>query len=84
MPKFREELELLTHHKLIHEGLERLEAYIGECLAGTRELRMEEMGEVLDGFGDVLWEHLDEEVRELGAENMRKYWSLEEMNHLKF
>ncbi|KAF2764911.1 hypothetical protein EJ03DRAFT_346005 [Teratosphaeria nubilosa] len=31
------------------------------------------------GFGGVLWKHLDEEVVELGAERMRRYWSEEEM-----
>jgi hemerythrin-like domain-containing protein len=79
MPAFRKELELLTQHKLIHEGLERLEAYLVECKRGQRELRMSELKGVMDTFGAVLWQHLDEEVNELRAENMRKYWSREEM-----
>ncbi|KAF2423556.1 hypothetical protein EJ08DRAFT_701058 [Tothia fuscella] len=79
MPKFRKELELLTQHKQIHEGLEKFEVYLGECRTGERELRLGELKVLMDGFGGVLWEHLDEEVEELGAENMRRYWSLEEM-----
>ena len=82
MPKFRKELELLTQHKQIHEGLEELEKYIGECRSGERELRFVEMKGVMDGFGGVLWEHLDDEVKELRAENMRRYWSLAEMRRL--
>lgn len=82
MPAFRKELELLTHHKMIHVGVDKLERYLDECKSGERELRLEEMGQVLDSFGGVLWEHLDAEVKELGAENMRKYWSREEMARL--
>ncbi|RPA75948.1 hypothetical protein BJ508DRAFT_417851 [Ascobolus immersus RN42] len=37
------------------------------------------VGEVMDGFEKVLWSHLDGEVKALGAENMRKYWSLDEI-----
>jgi hemerythrin-like domain-containing protein len=79
MPKFRKELELLTQHKQIHEGLEKLEKYIEECRSGERELRFGELKAVMDTFGGVLWEHLDDEVRELRAENMRKFWTVGEM-----
>jgi hypothetical protein len=36
----------------------------------------------MEGFGKVLWQHLDEEVQTLKAENMRQYWSVEEMRRL--
>ncbi|KAI9787139.1 MAG: hypothetical protein M1839_003374 [Geoglossum umbratile] len=79
MPAFREELELLAQHKQIHAGLDKFEAYLNECKAGESELRLDRMKELMDGFGTVLWQHLDDEVTELGAENMRKYWTLEEL-----
>jgi hypothetical protein len=82
MPAFKKELELLTQHKQIHAGMDRLTKYLNECNTGERELRLGEMKEVLDSFGKVLWQHLDDEVKELGAENMRKYWSKEEMARL--
>ncbi|KAF2750337.1 hypothetical protein M011DRAFT_492563 [Sporormia fimetaria CBS 119925] len=82
MPAFRKELELLSQHKQIHEGLERLEEYVGACRRGEKELRLSELKGVLESFGGVLWEHLDDEVRELGAENMRKYWTVEEMRRM--
>ncbi|OAL54408.1 hypothetical protein IQ07DRAFT_500502 [Pyrenochaeta sp. DS3sAY3a] len=82
MPAFRKELELLTQHKQIHKGLDKLEKYLEECSNGERELRLEELKVILDGFGKVLWQHLDDEVKELGAENMRKYWTLEEMRRM--
>lgn len=82
MPAFRKELELLTQHKQIHKGLDKLEEYLAACQCGERELRLSELKEVLDGFGKVLWEHLNDEVKQLGAENMRKYWTLEEMRRM--
>lgn len=83
MPAFRKELDLLEQHKEIHRGLDELEGYLRACQVGERELRLGELKEVFDGFGGVLWRHLDEEVKELGAENMRKYWTLEEMSRLR-
>lgn len=82
MPAFKKELELLTQHKQIHAGLEKFQEYLDDCLSGEKELRLGEMKTILDGFGDVLWKHLDQEVKELGAENMRKYWTLEEMRRM--
>lgn len=82
MPAFRAELELLDHHRRIHVGVDRMEEYIRECRGGERELRLEEMKGIMDSFGGVLWEHLDAEVKELGAENMSKYWSLDDMRRM--
>ncbi|TKA83170.1 hypothetical protein B0A55_00691 [Friedmanniomyces simplex] len=82
MPAFQKELELLTQHKQIHAGLEKFEEYLDQCRSGERELRLEEMGKVLETFGTVLWSHLDDEVRQLRAENMRRFWSAEEMRRL--
>ncbi|KAF4216669.1 hypothetical protein CNMCM8980_006472 [Aspergillus fumigatiaffinis] len=72
MPEFRRELELLSQHRQIHKGLEKLEDYLTKCRSGEVDLQREEVKRLMDGFGDVLWRHLDEEVRTLGAENMRR------------
>ncbi|KAL6710088.1 hypothetical protein ACN47E_009879 [Coniothyrium glycines] len=82
MPAFRKELELLAQHKQIHKGLDKLEKYLDECSTGERELRLAELKAILDGFGNVLWQHLDDEVAQLGAENMRKHWTLDEMKRM--
>lgn len=82
MPAFRQELELLIQHKQIHEGLDVFEGYLKDCGTGEKELRLEELKNLMDAFGDVLWAHLSDEVKELGAENMRRYWSLEEMRRM--
>ncbi|KAG8527601.1 uncharacterized protein KY384_007754 [Bacidia gigantensis] len=82
MPVFQREMELLEQHKRIHKGIDALEKYVNACKAGERELRLEEMKDVLDGFREVLWQHLDEEVRNLGADNMKKYWTIQEMERM--
>lgn len=73
---------MTLQHKQIHAGLDRLETYLNECKGGKRDFRLQGEGslkEVMDSFGEVLWTHLDEEVRLLGAENMRRYWTKEEI-----
>ena len=82
MPAFRKELELLTQHKQIHRGLDKFEAYLEKCKTGETDFSSEEMKRLMDTFGDVLWAHLDDEVKELGAENMRNYWTITEMRRM--
>lgn len=82
MPAFQQELELLTQHKQIHAGLEKFESYLEDCSSGKRELRLAELKELMDSFGEVLFAHLADEVEQLGAENMRKYWSIEEAQNM--
>lgn len=69
MPAFRkggrENGLMIEQHKLIHAGLEKMEGYLKECKRGEREMRMtKELGEIMESFGGVLWEHLDAEVKE--------------------
>ena len=82
MPAFRKELELLTQHKEIHRGMDKMEAYLDECKVGKRDLQMGDLKVIMESFGAVLWSHLSDEVEQLGPENMRKYWSLEEVKRL--
>lgn len=84
MPAFSQHLDLLAQHKEIHTGLDKFQTYLEDCISGERELRMEEMKSLMDGFGSVLWTHLDDEVEQLGAENMRKYWTLDEIKDMQF
>lgn len=82
MPLFRQRDHLLAQHAQIHAGLEGFEKYLSRCRKGETELRMEEMKGLMNSFGKVLWAHLDDEVEQLGAENMRKFWTKEEMNRI--
>ena len=83
MTKFCKNEHLINQHKQIHKGLEDMETYLDKCRSGEIELQLKELKTVMDGFGKVLWDHLDDEVRELGAENMRKFWTRDEMKKLQ-
>lgn len=75
--------ELLQQHVEIHKGMDGLRDYLSKCLSGETELQMGVLKAQLDTWGAVLWTHLDQEVRTLGAENMRRYWTLDEMRRLR-
>ncbi|KAI1739905.1 hypothetical protein F4680DRAFT_420530 [Xylaria scruposa] len=79
----REAAELLRQHVEIHRGMDGLRAYLRSCLSGETELHMPALKAQLDTWGAVLWTHLDQEVKTLGAENMRRYWSLDEMRRMR-
>lgn len=82
MTCFQENQAMLTDHKGIHEGVNQLEGYIADVKSGEKELDLRELKRVMDGFGETLWGHLDSEVRNLGAENMRRFWTVEEMGRM--
>jgi hemerythrin-like domain-containing protein len=82
MPEFEKQEHLLEQHKEIHKGLDLFQEYLEQCRGGERELRRDELKEIMDSFSKVLWAHLDDEVRTLGAENMRKHWSIQDMKSM--
>lgn len=77
MPEFRGDLQ--AQHAQIHAGLDGFGDYLRGCRRGEHELELGALKERMESWGDILWTHLDEEVKTLGADNMRKYWSKEEM-----
>lgn len=80
MPEFRGDLP--GQHKTIHAGLDAFAAYLRQCKSGEADLDMGELRGKMEGWGPVLLEHLDDEVRALGAENMRKYWTADEVRKM--
>jgi len=85
MPEFKQgknAAELLRQHQAIHAGMDIFEEYLNKCRSGETELDLRVLKTKMDSWGDVLWKHLDQEVKTLGAENMRKYWTLEEMRRM--
>ncbi|TDZ18611.1 hypothetical protein Cob_v008442 [Colletotrichum orbiculare MAFF 240422] len=80
MPEFRGgRAELLQQHRQIHKGMDAFEEYLKKCRAKEVELELGVLREKMDSWGEVLWTHLDQEVKTLGAENIRKYWTMEEV-----
>ena len=84
MPMFRDQAHLKGQHTEIHKGLDEMQLYLEQCSSGERELRLAELGSIMNGFGKVLWTHLDDEVNQLKADNMRKFWTKPEMRNLDF
>ncbi|AEO69556.1 uncharacterized protein THITE_2120138 [Thermothielavioides terrestris NRRL 8126] len=74
-----EECELIRQHRMIHEGMDEMVEYLRRCKDRECELELAVLKEKMEPWGEVLLKHLDQEVRDLGAENMRKYWTLQEM-----
>ncbi|KAI1360991.1 hypothetical protein F5Y08DRAFT_343093 [Xylaria arbuscula] len=81
--KRKKAAELLQQHVEIHKGMDGLADYLRRCLTGETELQMSVLKTQLDSWGTVLFNHLDQEVRTLGAENMRRYWTLDEVRRMR-
>ncbi|KKA27423.1 hypothetical protein TD95_002023 [Thielaviopsis punctulata] len=84
MPEFSKKNQglLVRQHKAIHRGLDALEGYLHKCLEGSESLDLQKLAGLME-WGDTLFEHLDEEVRLIGAENMRRYWTKEEIMRIR-
>lgn len=84
MPEFRTGRgggagELVRQHRLIHAGMESFDEYLRQCRSRETELELSVMKEKMDTWGDVLLAHLDQEVQTLRADNMRRYWTTDEI-----
>lgn len=82
MDEFKPGSAPLEQHKGIHAGLDKLEVYMKDVKKGKIDLEREKVRGILDTFGTVLWSHLEDEVKALGAQNMSKYWKKEEIARL--
>jgi len=85
MPEFKagkNAAELLRQHKEIHKGMDVFQAYLRSCKTGQEDFELSTLKTKMDSWGEVLWTHLDQEVKTLGAENMRKYWTVAEMRSM--
>ncbi|KAF7792317.1 hypothetical protein EIP86_003353 [Pleurotus ostreatoroseus] len=84
MPAFRNDEQHIKSHHGIHEGLDKLSVLLKKWNADPTKYSPDEMKACLDSWRDVLFRHLDEEVADLGGENMCKYWTLEEIDRIPF
>ncbi|KAJ7096270.1 hemerythrin HHE cation binding domain-containing protein [Mycena epipterygia] len=84
MPEFSTETEdaHIDSHKGIHKGLDELSTLVQKFKKEPSTYSPTEMRTCLDGFREVLFTHLDEEVNDLRGENMKKYWTLEELESI--
>ncbi|KAH8080270.1 hypothetical protein BXZ70DRAFT_960325 [Cristinia sonorae] len=84
MPEFRANKEHIKSHQGIHDGLDKLTALLEKWKADPKEYSPEDMRACLDSWREVLFIHLDAEVRDLGGENLKKYWTLKEVERFPF
>ncbi|KAF8514969.1 hemerythrin/HHE cation-binding motif-containing protein [Gautieria morchelliformis] len=82
MPAFSDNEQHRNSHKQIHDGLDALTALIARFHSSLPSYSPTEFRACLDGFRDVLTRHLDEEVHDLQGENLRRYWTLEELSEI--
>ncbi|KAK4124031.1 hypothetical protein N657DRAFT_645645 [Parathielavia appendiculata] len=75
----KEECELIRQHRIIHDGMEEMVEYLQRCRNRECELELGVLKEKIEPWGAVLLRHLDQEVRDLGADKMRRHWTLQEM-----
>jgi len=80
MPAFQNDERHVQSHHGIHEGLDKLGALLTKWNLEPSTYSPDEMRACLDGWREVLFRHLDEEVEDLSAANMKKYWKLEELD----
>ncbi|KAI0093066.1 hypothetical protein BDY19DRAFT_406229 [Irpex rosettiformis] len=80
MPSFREDEAHIKSHHGIHEGLDKLGILLEKYVADPTTYSPAEIRTCLDSWREVLFNHLDEEVEDLSATNMKKYWKLEELD----
>ncbi|KAF9062112.1 hypothetical protein BDP27DRAFT_1337037 [Rhodocollybia butyracea] len=74
--------EHLASHKGIHDGLQSLKSLIHKCKADPTSYSPTEMRACLDNFREVLFSHLDQEVQDLQGENLKKYFTLKEVEEI--
>jgi len=80
MPQFK--AEHLESHKGIHDGIARLAVLLSKYRSKPASYSSTEMKECLDSWREVLYRHLDEEVADLQADNLRKYWTLQDLQRI--
>ncbi|KAF5532680.1 neutrophil cytosol factor 2 [Fusarium phyllophilum] len=90
MPEFRTDTgdeaaaELLQQHEEIHSGMTAMREYLIACRYGDTEFQFKTLKERMDSWGETLLKHLNQEVKVLGAESMRRYWTIEEIAEFPF
>ncbi|KAJ6625596.1 hemerythrin HHE cation binding domain-containing protein [Mycena sp. CBHHK59/15] len=82
MPEAQTEAGHIDSHKGIHKGLDELSTLVHNFKKEPSTYSPAQMRACLDGFREVLFSHLDEEVNDLRGENLKKYWTLEELESI--
>ncbi|KAI0745139.1 hypothetical protein C8Q76DRAFT_607411 [Earliella scabrosa] len=82
MPMFQDNDVHLKSHEAIHHGVDELTKNVRKWFDEPSTYKPEEMRACLDSWREALFSHLDQEVKDLSAESMKKYWTLEEVDRI--
>ncbi|CAE6424742.1 hypothetical protein RSOLAG1IB_03958 [Rhizoctonia solani AG-1 IB] len=82
MPGFANNERHKNSHKVIHAGLDKLKDQVTGWKADPTTFSPTALRSCLDEFRTPLFNHLSEEVRDLSGENLKKYYTLEEVDRL--
>ncbi|CAK9784346.1 hypothetical protein CC85DRAFT_284828 [Cutaneotrichosporon oleaginosum] len=84
-PSFRPSSDHVQSHRIIHDGLERYNAYLDKASRDPASYNAREFRAVMDSFRKPLYDHLDQEVRDLEPESLRAAGvTLDEVRMLPF
>ncbi|SGY13623.1 BQ5605_C010g05916 [Microbotryum silenes-dioicae] len=74
--------EHLEEHEQIHAGMDRYQDYIRAARATPTAFSPEKLREIMGSMGPILFYHLDAEVETLKADNLKRYYTLDEVRRL--
>jgi glutamate-1-semialdehyde aminotransferase len=79
MPAFQEELKLSSQHKDIHTGLTKLHFMLSKYKHAQKSFSLPEVKVCMDEFGEVLWQHMNEELAQLAPDELKMHWTVDEI-----
>ncbi|PRP85833.1 hypothetical protein PROFUN_06107 [Planoprotostelium fungivorum] len=82
MPKFAK--DHIDEHKHMNESLSQMRQYVEQGYTDNSNYHPEEMKKRLDALKTALFDHLAAEEKSLGEEEMKKYWTEEEMEDVAY
>jgi hypothetical protein len=84
-PAFRPGAGHIQSHRDIHDGLERYNKYIDQAMRDPSKYNSLQFRAVMDSFHQPLYDHLDQEVRDLEPESLKRSGvTLREVQQLPF
>ncbi|CAK9784327.1 unnamed protein product [Cutaneotrichosporon oleaginosum] len=84
-PAFARSSAHVASHRVIHDGLERYNAYLDKASADPGSYNAAEFRAVIDSFKEPMEKHLDQEVRDLEPSTLRLMGvTVEDLKRLPF
>lgn len=84
-PSFRPGSEHIQSHRIIHDGLEKYTAYLDKASRDPKSYSAADFRAVMDSFRKPLYDHLDQEVKDLEPLSLKKAGvTLDEVRRLPF